>query len=127
MAERIVSFESTLALGAAIALGLFNQNRAAQRAVRQAHGTGHLRPGKRGERLGFTRTPAITARRTWQRGEQRGCTITPSHYEKPNRRLAPGHRACQGHNGRALRPRPAGWWLANRAGVPWRHVRGAAG
>ena len=34
MGERIVSFESTLALGAAIALGLYNQNRAAQRAVR---------------------------------------------------------------------------------------------
>ena len=43
MGERIVSFESTLALGAAIALGLYNQNRAAQRAVRQTHGTGHLR------------------------------------------------------------------------------------
>ena len=36
MGERIVSFESTLALGAAIALGLYNQNRAAQRAAWEA-------------------------------------------------------------------------------------------
>jgi hypothetical protein len=125
--ERISSFESTLALGAAIALGLYNQNRAAQRAVRWTHDPSHLRsrvthqllrahrPGKRGERLGCTKTPAITVRRTWQRGELRGCTRTPSHCVQPNRCHAQGRRACQAHDGRVLRPQPAGWWLANRA------------
>ena len=39
----IVTFESTLAFGAAIILHLFSQNRAAQRAVRWTRGTCRLR------------------------------------------------------------------------------------
>ena len=64
--EGIVSYESTLAIAATIVLGLLNQSRLAQRAVRYTQDPCHPglavshrrsttcahRPGKRGERLG---------------------------------------------------------------------------
>ena len=64
--EGIVSYESTLAIAATIVLGLLNQSRLAQRAVRytlrslpsrsrvshRRSTTCAHRPGKRGERLG---------------------------------------------------------------------------
>ena len=64
--EGIVSYESTLAIAATIVLGLLNQSRLAQRAVRytlrslpsrsrvshRRSTTRAHRPGKRGERLG---------------------------------------------------------------------------